>query len=244
MEPDAGQRLDFRNGSLTPVGRCAGRFGLRATGAVVREGDGERADFALCMALVIWWGWRCWCGAGRHAKACTNSAPAISSARCSALAAFLLALIRCSSSWRRWLETWRSLCAARRDIPRAGATGRQRADRGCCQRVGKGVGVGVDRAGVARRCWRWWLWGFAWTVGQNGLAAVAGCSAGRCSRGRRCSCPNGAAAFFCVLAVFLVLHIVVPALKRLWQLPRTAAQARICRRAPKPAARRGGGVCC
>src|SRR5258708_9279555 len=35
--------------------------------------------------------------------------------------------------------------------------------------------------------------------------------------------PNGAPAFLMMLAVFFVLHVVVPALRQLWQLPRRPA---------------------
>ncbi len=55
----------------------------------------------------------------------------------------------------------------------------------------------------------------AWANGR-------GCafSAGRCWRGRRCGCPNGAPAFFCRPRRVPALHVVIPALAQLWRLPR------------------------
>jgi len=38
-------------------------------------------------------------------------------------------------------------------------------------------------------------------------------------------CPNGAEAFLVIIAAFLLVHVVIPALRQLWRLPRQSAPA-------------------
>ncbi len=81
------------------------------------------------------------------------------------------------------------------------------------------------------------VWVYGWlTRADRCSSRSAGFSAGRCWRGRRCAARTARRRFLCVLAAFLLLHVVIPALRRL-----VAVAARSTASADRHGSRRRAG---
>jgi hypothetical protein len=64
------------------------------------------------------------------------------------------------------------------------------------------------------------VWVFGWITDRQGPKTAGSVLGWTLLAWAALRCPNGATIFFAVLAAFLVLEVVIPALRRLWRLPR------------------------
>ena len=105
------------------------------------------------------------------------------------------------------------------DVPRAGAAGGQRVDRGSRQRAGGRGRPPVQSARPGRRCWRWSSGFSPGRADDKFYRAAFGILGWTLLAWAALRLPNGAPAFFAVVGAFLLLQIVIPSLKQLWRLP-------------------------
>lgn len=216
LQPDEGQRLVFRNGSLTPVG---GVTDISGFAQLARLSHGEVSTRALTsvgvaavlvlLALLVWrWtiresGYRF---SGRFILGTVIG-----------LAAIALAVIRLVNLGDA-LEHLNSFTA--RDVTFLAPV--QQANSALTVEVAN-IAATASTGGIAGNAWPILLALVVWIFGWA-----------RCDRAGKTLCcvvgwmliawaalrwPNGAGAFFWIVGAFLLLHVVIPVLKRLWQLP-------------------------
>jgi hypothetical protein len=78
------------------------------------------------------------------------------------------------------------------------------------------------------------LWGYGWVTERSWFRSAGWLLGWTLLAWAALRCANGAVAFLLVLGAFLLLHVVIPALRRLWQLPG--------RPQPAPAPKKGGAA--
>jgi len=220
LEPDTGQRLVYRTGSLTPVGGVTDVTGFAGVARMFTGHEASRT-WTLLAALVVLvgivmgvWRWTCREGVGRFsARYILGFALGLASL---ALAAVVfINLLDLAENQNRYAPNDVTFLAP-------------------VQQAGSALTVEVTNASekassfdLVHNLWPIvvalvvWLAGWFSEAGwKKSLARVLGWMLIAWTVLRW---PNGAKAFFLVLAAFLVLHVVIPALRRLWSLSRTAA---------------------
>lgn len=220
LEPDAGQRLVYRQGSLTPEGGVLevsgfaqlarlfqGRAGGQATGLLV-------AGLLLVALGLIVWRWTASEGVSKFSRRHLVG----SALGCLALVLALVMIVQLA------------------DLAHAQRAGVPDSLKFIApvQQAGSPLSVQVENVsreasvgGVFGMIWPGWLalavWVYGWRrtdAATKSFARLLGwvLMAWAALRG-----PNGAPWFFAVVAVFVLLHVVVPGLRGLWSLPRMPA---------------------
>ena len=217
MEPDAGQRLVFKKGSLTPVGGIVDVSGFAGLTRLLRGDDAKQAEFLL-LAMVVLVGiavvvWRRTARDGNPATGARLLAGCLVGA-----VAFVLAIIALVNLGGL---AGNVVSVAPRELTFLAPV--QQAD----------SALSVEVSNLSEKASAFELLGYAWPAL---LALVVWASALLAARGGKrfagwiagwtllawaaLRFPNGAQAFFLVLAAFLLLHLGLPAIRRLWRLMR------------------------
>jgi hypothetical protein len=235
LEPDTGQRLEYRRGSLTPVGGVADTSGFAQVAALFSGAGQTRALLLLLGALgmialaIGAWYWPV-----------KIAAPRMSGQHLLGLAvgtaAFLLGL-SLLANLHPLLEQHSS--ETPRDITFLAPV--QQADRALSVDVANMEDAGPI-AGNLQHAWPGLvavgLWIFAWLRAREGKRVGLWLAGWLLLAWAALRSPSGAGAFGAVLTAFLLLQVAVPAVRRLFQLPPSPAPAPKSRskHGPAPAA--------
>jgi hypothetical protein len=216
LEPDAGQRLDYRSGSLTPTGGTPDSSGFAQLARAFRGGRSGEAALSLVAALVLAAAavvlWRRVSG-----KEVYRTSPRYLLGSLLGVAALLLAgllfadLLRLVQDHRAFASRELSFVAP-------------------VQQAGSALNVDVSNLsekpawfGFVRYLWpvaiALAVWFYAW-VSESSVRRIASFVSGwTVLAWAALRVPNGAPGFFAVLIGFLVLHWIVPTLRQLRVVP-------------------------
>jgi hypothetical protein len=217
LEPDTGQRLVYRHGSLTPMGGMPDVSGFAELARMFTGSESSGALTALFAALalmalaVLAWRWTAREGVYRF------SARHLSGTLLGLLASVLAVV------------TFINLCALAQS--QKGTVPRDVTLLAPIQQAGSALTVEVANLadkpsvlGFVRYAWPALLalavWGFGWIRERPGSRTVGRVLGWTLLAWAALRCPNGATIFLAVFAAFLLLEVVISALRRLWQLPR------------------------
>jgi len=217
VEPDTGQRLVYRKGSLTPAGGVADISGFSGVARACTGGEAGDALRALVTALGLLAAalvaWR-WAGGGgvyrfsaRHIGGTLLGLGALGLA-----AGALVKLAEIAGDQERSLPRGLSFLAP---VQQAGSA------------LSLEVGNVPDKLSAFEVLGYAWpalaalgVWVYGWLRAKPGYQAEWRIVGWLLLAWTALRWPNGAPAFLGVIAAFLVLQVVVPALRRLFQLPR------------------------
>lgn len=211
--PDQGQRLVYESGTLTPANRLPDNSGFAQIALAFRSGQFRELLASFCMALaffalaIIVWRW----AAGKDVY---RFAPRHSFGVIVGVAAIMIA-----TGW--------VVALANTFQPVAGEATNDLTFLAPVQQSGSALTVEVANMPENAR-----TFGCSWSV-ILALLAVACWIYGRARNQKplpqvlgwtflawaALRLPNGAPSFVAVIAAFLVLHILIPALKQLWRVP-------------------------
>ena len=216
LEPDEGQRLFYRHGTLTPAGGAADVSGF-AQIARLAHGYGAGAalrSFGVALVLVVLaillWRW-----------ATDEAVHKFSPRHLLGTVAGLAAIIFAAGSLIHAAGSFEYVTAFAPDDLTFLAP---------VQQANSALTVDVSNVAaadaIASPVWRAWpvllalvAWIFGWLREGNFLKAAFGILGWTLLAWAALRLPNGAPAFLAVLGAFLLLHVVVPSLKQLWRLP-------------------------
>ncbi|MGO8925673.1 MAG: hypothetical protein ACLQU3_02080 [Limisphaerales bacterium] len=232
LEPDTGQRLVYRHGSLTPAGGMPDISGFAELARVFTGSDASRALTSLFAALVLMalavaaWRWTDRAGVYRF------------SAR--HLAGILLGLIACVLALVALTSLGDLVQGQKGSVPRDVTL------LAPVQQAGSALTVEVANLadkptvlGYARYAWPALLalavWAFGWITDRQGSKTVGWVLGWMLLTWAALRYPNGGTVVLAVLAAFLLLQVVVPALRRLGQLPRRPLPAQAPQTGAAPA---------
>ncbi len=212
IEPDEGQRLVYLKGSLTPVGGVADVSGFAQLARLFKGDESGRAVVSLFAALVLMLlallVWRWTIREGVHKFSAQHIFGTMIGLATVVLAAFAFANLMDGAG----LEE----SSAPRDVTFLAPV--QQAGSALTAEVAN-VSAAAPTAGFGVPVFLLLLALVVLVFGsarQNSPARILGWTLLAWAALRW---QNGAAAFFIVVGAFLFLHVVIPALKRLWQLP-------------------------
>jgi hypothetical protein len=232
LEPDTGQRLVYRRGSLTPAGGRPDISGFAELARMFRGNEGSRALTSLFAALVLMalavaaWRWTDREGVYRF------SARHLSGTLIG-LIAFVLAMVAFVSLGDLAQSQKASVP---RDVTLLAPV----------QQAGSALTVEVanlaDKPPMFSFVGYAWpallalaVWIFGWITEREGSKTVGRVLCWTLLLWAALRCPNGAPLFLTVFVAFLLLQVVIPALRKLWRLPRRPLSA-------GPPATQGGGA--
>jgi hypothetical protein len=212
LQPDAGQRLDYRKGSLAPAQGVFDNSGFAQLLRLFRSGDALLLSFvglALLFAGLVVWRW------------CSRAGVYKFSAQ--HVLGMLLGVVAIGVSIVTFLKV-ASMAEAQR------AASQVMTFVAPIQQAGNALTVEVanveDKASILRGAWQAWPALFAIPLllyalviedkFQKSLAIIAGWTLLFWAALRS---ANGVPAFFILLIAFVLLHIVIPAARRLSRLP-------------------------
>jgi hypothetical protein len=217
LEPDTGQRLIYRRGSLTPVGGVPDVSGFAGLARTCTGDQGGRAMALLLAALVLVgismgvWRWTGRDGVGRFSTRHFSGTLIGLVSFAMAVAAFINVGDVADHEYR----------FVPRDITLLAPV----------QQAGSILSVEVSNLpekGSATESVRYaWpallalvVWVSGWITDRRGFKSVGWILGWTLLAWAALRWPNGVKAFLAVIVAFLLLHVAIPALRRLWQLPR------------------------
>lgn len=217
LEPDAAQRLIYRNGSLAPAGGVADRSGFAGVARMFGQGAAI-LQAALALALVVFgvWAWRWATREGGFRFGVRH------------LGGTLVGLIAVTMAGGMFLLLLESASGQTQSTPR-GLTFLAPVQQ-------SGSALSVEVANVADALTFWSALGFAWPVllalvawGRAVIGPRDGTGAGWLVLGWTLlgwavlRWPNSVANFIMLFMAFLVLHVLLPAARNLFRVPRRPA---------------------
>jgi hypothetical protein len=217
LEPDTNQRLIYRGGSLTPLGGVADVSGFAGIARIFTGDDAGRARTSLFAALalvvcaLVIWRWTLRQSAGKlNARYFLGLILGLIAIVMAVIASFNLAEV-----------AERQASDLARDVAFLAPVQQS------------GAALNVDVANIPDKISLLGFIGYAWPAlfavviwifgllrGRAGFKMAGWLLAWTLAAWAALRCPNGATAFFAIIGAFLVLHVVVPALRQLWQSPR------------------------
>ena len=215
-EPDAGQRLLYRHGSLTPLATAPDASGFAQLGHLLRGDNAERAIFLLAaMAVLVGVSVVAWRWTGREGVFRFSARHLCGTALgLVALAAALVALLNFGALCGHIDPSGPSDLTFLAPVQQAGAS------------------LSVEIANVPEKpsplawlAFAWpafvalALWAYAGLRSDTTAKSAAWIAAWTCAAWAALRWPNGATAFLFVLTAFVLLHLVIPALRQLARLP-------------------------
>jgi hypothetical protein len=218
IEPDAGQRLVFKKGTLTPVGGIMDASGFAGLARVFHGPDAARAEFFLGAMVVLVgiavmvWRRSAW-------EAASGTGARLIAGILGGAVAFALAVMA--------LVTVAGIAGNVRTIVPADLT-----FLAPVQQAGSALSVEVanlpEKISVFEFISHAWpallalvAWAFARMTNRPGRAFAGSIAGWTLVAWSALRFPNGAPAFFIVVVLFLALHLALPAMRRLWQLRRS-----------------------
>ncbi len=213
LEPDTAQRLVYRDGSLTPAEGVVDVSGFAGLGRMFGGHDAGQATIALvavlgllALAVALWRG----ATSPEVAKFC----PRFWSGLILGGMAFLLsgfAFLSLGEVAENHSATLPRDLTFLAPVQQAG------------QALSVEVGNVEDESSALRGIGYTWpvlfafaAWAYAWLTGKPTFAALGWTLLAWAAL----RCPNGAGAFLWIVALFAIWNIAVPALRRVWQMPR------------------------
>jgi hypothetical protein len=222
LEPDAGQRLEYRGGSLTPVGGVIDVSGFAQLARTFKSRDGSTATMFVAVALLlIGLGLAMWRWTARESayKFCTRHVVGMSLGCVMMAVAFVLFLQVASlvNNHRNYAESNVAFLAP-------------------VQQAGSALTVEVTNAtaktsavALAPHAWPVLLalavWFFGWVRVDESTKAAARLLGWVLLAWAALRSPNGATWFVLVMGAFVLLQVAIPALRQLWSLPAKPASA-------------------
>ena len=220
LEPDAGQRLVYRRGSLTPAGGVPDASGFAGLARLFKGEESARAIFLL-LAVVVLVGaavmvWR-WTG---------REAGRFSARHLAGLAAGLVAF----GVAMAFLVNLRELAGhytsvATRDVTFLAPV--QQANSALSVEV---ANISEQAGNVAGSVWlaiiALAVWAYGWMTNKPTLKPLSWICGWTLIAWAALRMPNGAATLVLVVMAALLMHVVVPAWRWLWPLPRVPRPAR------------------
>ncbi|HXP61108.1 MAG TPA: hypothetical protein VN829_11485 [Dongiaceae bacterium] len=233
VEPDSGQRLIYRGGSLTPAGGAEDLSGFSALARLFTGPNGGAlgglcAVLGLLAASLAAWRWASSRGVYRFSPRHICGMVFGLAALVLATAAFLN-FVELPGLEPRSLPRELSFVAP---VQQAGSA------------LSLEVGNVADRVSAREVLGYGWpallaaaLWTYAWLAATPGGKVLGRIGGWLLLAWAALRWPNGATAFLAVVAGFLVLHAVIPAARRLFRLPPPpqAARAAAAQGGPAPA---------
>ncbi len=213
LQPDTAQRLVFRKGTLTPVGGVADVSGFAGLARMFGGGDAAMAAIMLLAVLALLalavFVWRGATREGVHKFSPRNWLGMLIG--CAAFAFAGLALIGLAELAARHTAELPRGVHFLAPVQQAGSA------------LSVEIGNVEDELSILSVIgWVWpaffalIAWAYAWLAGKQ-TWTVIGWTLLAWAPLRM---PNGAGPFLAVVALFAVWHIAMPALRRLWQMPR------------------------
>ncbi len=217
LEPDTGQRLVYRRGSLTPVDGMLDISGFAELARLFTGPQRDRAQLLFLAALALMAlalpAWRWGAQAGTYRFSARHHAGLLVG-----LLAFGLAIAALLSLGDLAQDQKRSVP---RDVTLLAPV----------QQAGSALTVEVANLpdkptvlGFLRYAWPALLglaiWAIGWITDRQGSRTVGWVVGWMLLAWAALRCPNGATIFLAVLTAFLLFQVVIPALRRLSQLPR------------------------
>lgn len=214
VEPDTGQRLTYRDGSLAPARGVADVSGFAGVARMFSRGE-VVLQLILALALVVFavWAWRWATREGTHRFSVRHVGGTIVGVGAVLLAASLFSqMIEMASRQQQVMPRGLTFLAP---VQQSGSA------------LSVEVGNAADEWTFGRAlAFGWpallaillWCWAFIRWEGMNrSLAVIFGWTLFAWAALRW---PNGAGAFFMVLIAFLLLHVLLPAMRSLFRVPR------------------------
>ncbi len=216
LEPDTGQRLVYRHGSLTPVGGVPDVSGFAELARMFTGDESSRALTAFfavlaLMALAVL-AWR---------RTVREGVYRLSSRHLAGTLLGLLALVLAAVAFINLCDLAQT---QNRTVPRDVTL------LAPIQQAGSALTVQVanlaDQPSVLSFVGYAWpallalaVWVFGWITETQGSKTVGRVLGWTLLAWAALRCPNGAPILLMVFAAFLLLQVVLPALRKLWQLP-------------------------
>jgi hypothetical protein len=224
LQPDTGQRLVYRKGSLTPVGGMPDASGFAQLARMFAEDSSNRALTLVFIALgltgaaLVVWRWAGREGVYRYSARHLGGV-IIGLVAFAMVVGFFAQLVELAGRQYRFVPGDLTFL-----VP--------------VQQEGSALNVEVanitDKTSALRILGYAWpalfallAWFYAW-ITESKWSKQAGVVIGwTLIAWAALRFPNGAAAFFWTVLLFLLLHLVIPVLRQLWRLPRRPADASI-----------------
>jgi hypothetical protein len=216
LEPDAGRRLVYRRGSLTPPGGVPDVSGFAGLSRTFTGEAAERARTLLFAALLLTaiavWIWR-WTARETGSR--------FSARHVSGLLLGLVSFGIAVAAFVTLADVFRHQYQfAPRDVTLLAPV----------QQAGNTLSVELanvpDRGTVSGSLADGWpallallVWGFVGITARAGFKPIGGLLGWTLLAWAALRWPNGAVAFLLIVVAFLLLQVLIPALRRLWQLP-------------------------
>ena len=213
LEPDEGQRLIYRSGTLTPAGGTADTSGFAQIAQAIRGGLAGEMLASLCVALVfvalaiVIWRWAA--GEGVHRFNPRHLVGVIVG-----VAAILVAVV----SLVRLAGVFESIASNEMNDVTFLAPVQQAASALTAVVANEPAGASTFAGGgsLVLAVLAVAIWIIGWVRKETFLATILGWTFLAWAALRL---PNGAPAFLAVIGAFLLAHIVIPLLKQLWRVP-------------------------
>jgi hypothetical protein len=235
VEPDTGQRLVYRSGSLAPTGGVADASGFAGLARLFSRGETTvQLVVALVLILFAVWAWR-WAARGTPRFSVRHLGGMFVGLGAVALAGMLFAMLCEQATSQQQL------------VPR-GLT-----FLAPVQQSGSALTVEVANVVDELTFWRavaqaWpallalLVWGYGLFRAEEGSRLLSVGLSWTLLAWATLRWPNGAPAFFGVVIAFLFLHVVLPALRATFKVPRKPAESAEGGMAPVTAALVLGGL--
>ncbi|MBI4658629.1 MAG: hypothetical protein HY735_07240 [Verrucomicrobia bacterium] len=241
MEPDAKHRLVYRRGSLTPVGGIPDESGFAGLARLLTGAWGAEAWGWLAVLLVMTWiaagAWRWAAREGTYRYSFRHVFGALLGFVATIGAAVAVV---CLVDLARRQNAVLLTDAANRVDPQTGLTVWQNQSGSTpggitflapVQQAGSALSVEVanlsDEPSIFAWIWRAWpaflalaVWFYSFATERDWFRPVGRILGWTLLAWTTLKWPNGAAAFVVLLVVYLLVQLWIPALRRLWQLPR------------------------
>jgi hypothetical protein len=219
LEPDTGQRLLFRAGSLTPVGGMADLSGFAGVARMFTGQASSRAWTSLLAMLALVgiaaavWRWVCREGVTKFsARYILGFVLGIAALLLGSMS--FLSLLDAAGSQNRYAPSDVTLLAP-------------------IQQSNSALTVEVDnlaeKAGMGGNFGSAWplllalaVWVYGWLAVDKSVRVTSWILGWTLVAWAALRWPNGAKLFFLVLGAFLVLHVVIPVLRKLWSVARNS----------------------
>ncbi len=217
LEPDTGQRLVYRTGSLTPMGGIIDISGFAQLARLFTSGDRTQATTSLLLGLLLLavaiavWRWPLQSGVYKYSARHLVGTLA-------GVAGFVVAL-------GLFFNLGPLLDRSSGELPRnvAFLAPVQQADRALSVEVANVPDV-TSASGFIGYAWPALigiaLWIYGWISARETTRMGLWIAGWLLLAWASLRSPNGAGAFGLVVGAFLLLQVALPALRRLWQLPR------------------------
>jgi len=216
LEPDAGQRLIYHGGSLTPIGGVLDVSGFAQLARMFND-EGRRAATLLVVALIlVGLGLIVWRWTVRESGFRFNARHIVGTALgLAAMGGAFVLLVRVSGladNYRGYAPEGVSFLAP---VQQAGSAMSVEVE----NVAEKAAAVGL-RGATLLVLLALVIWIYGWLRAEDGAKFLAWLLGWTLLAWAALRSPNGATWLLIIVGAFLLFHVMIPALRRLWSLPR------------------------